>query len=585
MEDRIVKNYLDNYLSNFGIEENNETIAFEHFCNYCILSHINPDAYDSDKFFYEEAHTGQGGDKAIDGIMIMVNDVAVTSLDQLNTLIGTARHFSVKFVFVQAKTSSSFDCGEVLKIGAGVKAFFTKGTLNANPKILRYKEIADAIFEKSLRFSSNPDCYIYYVTIGKWAEDTNVRESIDDVEKQLKDLNYFSQIKFNPIDADRISTIYRELNNSISREIIIAKNVAFPAEIPGIQEAYLGLIRMSEYMKLVTDQDGVLQAGLFYENVRGFLGENPVNNEIRDTLERRESIQFPILNNGITIVTKSLRISGEKFALTDFQIVNGCQTTNVLYQCRNSVPSDLMIPVKIISTDNNELINRIIRSTNRQTQVLDEAFESLKEFHKKLQQYYDTFTESNRIYYERRTHEYDSDGGIKKSNIVTLPIQLYSVMSMFYGEPHSVHRYYGELLRANANKVFQDDHQISLYYASAWTLHQIEAGMRCGEIGVEWKPYRYHLLFLIQLYVRICRKVNKMPWLNSRDMDRLAKSIIDVANDKKSFGPLLRYLTNIIKEAIETAPSSWTQSGNTLTRIKDFTADLEARLMNKMKES
>lgn len=243
-----------------------------------------------------------------------------------------------------------------------------------------------------------------------------------------------------------------------------------------------------------------------------------------------------------------------------------------------------MIPVKIISTDDGELINRIIRSTNRQTQVLDEAFESLKEFHKKLQQYYDTYTNPNRIYYERRSHEYDFDDGIKKSNLVTLPIQLYSVLSMFYGEPHSVHRYYGELLKANANKVFQEDHQLSLYYASAWTLHQVEAAMRRGEIKADWKPYRYHLLFLIQLYVRSCKKMNKVPWPNSKDMDRLAKSIIDVANDGQSFGPLLRYLTTILSEAIDNAPSSWTSNGNTLTRIKDFSIDIESRFIANIKK-
>lgn len=582
MENRIVKSYLDNYLSNFGIEEKNETTAFEHFSNYCILSHINPDAYASDKFFYQDAHTGEGGDKAIDGIMIMVNDIAVTSLEQFNSVIGTSRSFSVKFVFVQAKTSSSFETHEVLKIGSGVKSFFQKEKLNANPKVLRYKEISDAIFEKSMRFASRPECYIYYVTIGTWMDDANVKEAIEDVEKQLRDLNYFSNLKFFPIDADRISTIYRELNNTISREIIISKNVAFPADIQGIKEAYLGLVQMKEYMKLVTDEDGVLQAGLFYENVRGFLGENPVNNEIRETLERAESIQFPILNNGITIVTKSLRLSGEKFALTDFQIVNGCQTTNVLYQCRDKVSPNLMIPVKIISTDDSELINRVIRSTNRQTQVLDEAFESLKEFHKKLQQYYDTYTGPHRIYYERRTHEYDSEGGIKKSNIVTLPIQLYSVMSMFYGEPHSVHRYYGELLRANASKVFQDGHQLSLYYASAWMLHQIEFAMRRNEIKMEWKAYRYHLLYLIQIYMRTLKRMNKLPWLNSHDMDRLAKAIIQVANDQKALGALLRYLTEILTEAINEAPAAWSKDGNALIRIKDFTFDIEARLLSKM---
>jgi hypothetical protein len=242
-----------------------------------------------------------------------------------------------------------------------------------------------------------------------------------------------------------------------------------------------------------------------------------------------------------------------------------------------------MIPVKIISTDNGELINRIIRSTNRQTQVLDEAFESLKEFHKKLQQYYNTYTETNRIYYERRTHEYDYDGTIKKSNIVTLPIQLYAVMSMFYGEPHSVHRYYGELLRANSNKVFQEDHQLSLYYASAWTLHQIEAAMRRGEITQEWKSYRYHLLYLIQLYLRISSKRNRLPWFNSKDMDKFAQSIIRVSNDKKSFGALLRYLTDILAEAKLQAPKAWSRYGNSLTRIKDFTIDIETRLNEKMK--
>ena len=582
MDNRIIKNYLENYLDSFGITEKNEAVAFEHFCNYNVFSHINPEAYEIDKFFHEEVHTGEGGDKAIDGIMIMVNDVAVTTIEQLESVIGPSRPFDVSFIFVQAKTSTCFDTGEMLKVGAGVKAFFKKEALSANAKVLRYKEIADAIFEKSLRFSFNPECFIYYVSLGKWNDDANLNEVVDDVESQLKELNIFSKVKYTPVDADRLATIYREINNSISREIIIAKNVAFPAEIQGIQEAYLGLVRMNEYMKLVTDQDGALQAGLFYENVRGFLGENPVNNEIRETLEREESIQFPILNNGITIVTKSLRQSGEKFSLTDFQIVNGCQTTNVLYQCRNNVPPDLMIPVKIISTNNGDLINRIIRSTNRQTQVLDEAFESLKEFHKKLQQFYDTFTGQDRIYYERRVHEYDYGEGIKKCNIVTLPIQLFSFLSMFYGEPHSVHRYYGELLRANSSKVFQDNHLMMPYYASTWALHQIEAAIRNGEIGSNWKPYRYHLLYLIQLYVRFCKKMNKMPWFNSKEMEKLAKAIVDVSNDKKAFGALLRYLTKILSDAIKSAPQ--VSDGNDLTRKKDFTNEIECRLLTKMNE-
>lgn len=154
---------------------------------------------------------------------------------------------------------------------------------------------------------------------------------------------------------------------------------------------------------------------------------------------------------------------------------------------------------------------------------------------------------------------------------------------MFYGEPHSVHRYYGEFLRVNTNKVFQKDHKLSPYYVSAWVLHQIEAAMRHGEIKSEWKPYRYHLLYLIQLYVRTCKKMSKLPWFNSKEMDKFAKSILDIANDEKTFGSLLRYLTDVLSEVIKNAPQSWSNYGNNLTRIKDFTTEAETRLIEKMK--
>lgn len=577
---------MQNYLDSYGINEKKEETSFEHFCNYTMFTHCCPDAYDSDQFFYRTVHTGEGGDTGIDGILCVVNDVVVTDVEQAKEIIGKKK-FEARFIFVQAKTSSNFESGEMLKVGIGVRDFFTNKNLNTNKKIQHFKELADYIFSNSINFKTYPTCQIFYVTTGKWVDDANLNNVIANIETMLNELNYFQMVRFVPVDAIRLASTYKEISNSITREIVIAKNVAFPPDINAVEQAYLGLVQFEDYLKLITDEDGMLQYGLFYDNVRSYLGENPVNKEIIATLQNKEKqIQFPILNNGITIVAKSLKSFGDKFTLTDFQIVNGCQTTNVLYKNKGIINPHMMIPVKIVNTEDSELINDVIRSTNRQTQVLDEAFESLKTFHKQLQDYYNTYNNPDRIYYERRTHEYEGEDaiGVRRSNIVTIPSQLLSVISMFYGEPHSVHRYYGELLRANANKVFQSDHKLIMYYTSAWTLHRIEVSIRNNEIDAKWRRYRYHYLTLIYVYIRNLMKMREPIRPNSHDMERLCNSILKAVNDKKAIGAMLRMMTSVISKVLLTPTFKVYTNSNAPTRRKEFTQQIIAELEKTMSQ-
>lgn len=585
MEDRIIKGLLNDYLDDFGISEKKEDVAFEHFCNYTMFTHNYPDAYSTDKFFYRMVHTGEGGDKAIDGILIVVNDIVVTNMEQLKGAIGS-RKFDARFIFVQTKTSSNFEGGDMLKVGIGIQDFFKKEAkdLNANLKIMKFKEMADYIFDNSVKHKEKPDCLIYYVTTGKWVDDIDLTDTQKKCENFVSELNYFENVKFIPVDAARLSSMYKEIKNSITREIVMPKSVPFPPDIEGVDKAYLGLIQIDEYLKLITDEDGTLQNGLFYDNVRSYLGENPVNSEIIETLKNKNKcIQFPILNNGVTIVAKSLKPSGDKYAISDFQIVNGCQTSNVIYKCREYIKENMMLPIKIVCTEDPELINDVIRSTNRQTMVLDEAFESLKTFHKQLQEYYNSYKENDRIYYERRSHEYDNaEEVIKKSNIVSLPIQLYAVTSMFLGEPHSVHRYYGELLRSYSTKVFQNGHKLILYYTSAWLLHKIENALRRKEIDPsKYRMYRYHFLFMTQIYAVKAMKMNDLPRFNANAMERLCKKILEYINDDKTLGALLRVFSNIIDETqSEFVKENKTNRRHPVTHLKDFTSVIQKKVLN-----
>jgi len=89
----------------------------------------------------------------------------------------------------------------------------------------------------------------------------------------------------------------RKRRNAISREFTFADRTVVP-EIPGVAEAYLGLVPARELIRLLEDDNGEIIKNLFYDNVRDFQDFNPVNSEMRQTLEdpnlRR---QFVLMNN------------------------------------------------------------------------------------------------------------------------------------------------------------------------------------------------------------------------------------------------------------------------------------------------
>ena len=61
---------------------------------------------------------------------------------------------------------------------------------------------------------------------------------------------------------------------------------------------------------------------------------------------------FSVLNNGVTIVAESISSSGNKFTINNYQIVNGCQTSHVLFNNKYLDGMDnTNIPLKLIGTN------------------------------------------------------------------------------------------------------------------------------------------------------------------------------------------------------------------------------------------
>ena len=156
-------------------------------------------------------------------------------------------------------------------------------------------------------------------------------------------------------------------------------------DIPGVKEAYVGVVPAEEFLRLIVDDAGNIRKSLFYDNIRDFQDYNDVNAEIRETLKAESGrMRFAVLNNGVTVVARRLQTTGNKFGVTDYQIVNGCQTSHVLFDQKEELGEATQIPLKVIATEDEEIINSVITSTNRQTQVTTEDLYALGDFRKTI---------------------------------------------------------------------------------------------------------------------------------------------------------------------------------------------------------
>lgn len=94
----------------------------------------------------------------------------------------------------------------------------------------------------------------------------------------------------------------------------------------------MGIVKCKDFISLLSDSDGKMLTNTFEDNVRDFQGYNTVNKEIKETIcNANDQNRFALLNNGITIIAKSIRVTGDTVELFDYQIVNGCQTMTLIF--------------------------------------------------------------------------------------------------------------------------------------------------------------------------------------------------------------------------------------------------------------
>lgn len=563
--DRITKGYMNNFaLSQELHSTSDESKIFEMFACYCVLSREYADSFD-----LSDIVTGGGGDGGIDGIAIIANNVLIHSPEEFDDLVEQTHSITdLNFIFVQAKTSSSFSGSDIATFGFGVRDLFKEQPeMVQNDTIKEKSAIISHILSNMVCVRKKPKCLLYYVTTGRWTEDQNVTSRIEGIRSDLISENLFSDVIFTPVDADYLQRLYKATIDKIQSEIDFPDRIALP-EMDGINEAYLGILPASTFLSLVSNEDGVIKS-ILYDNIRDFQGENDINREIAATLSSSDSDKFVILNNGITIICKELRnIVRNRFLLGDYQIVNGCQTSHILYYNKDSIGDNVYVSVKIISTLDEDTVSKIVKATNRQTEVSDEQLMALNDFNKKLEAYYQTYSGTQRLYYERRSKQYANTAEIEKVRVITIPTQIKAFASMFLDKPHLASRYYGRLLK-DSQDIFNNDHRPIAYYISAYTLYKVEYLIRNKQIDQRYNRYRYHILMLIK-YLALEGK--PQPPLNSHKMEELCQKIQTVITNPDELSKYIDKASQIIAAEVKDLSDSENAKTATITeRLKGST--------------
>ncbi|MER7673805.1 AIPR family protein [Kitasatospora sp. NPDC096128] len=559
--DRITESFLREFSQERQIGHEPQSEQFEAFAAYCVLSSEHDGEFDP-----VELRTGGGNDLAVDAAALVANGDIVTGSEEIDDLRIRNNYLQARILIVQAKTSGSFDAARITDLADNLCDFFSDSpTLPMSNELKDFKSLVDKLYENSTAFrKGSPDLVLRYVTTGTWTGDAHLSSKVAAATKRLEELNLFGSVSFECLGAKELQALYRSAKNTVESEFQFPNQVLIP-EIEGVEQSYIGTVAASEYMRLICDSNGNIRKSLFYENVRDFQDYNDVNRGIRSTLqEERTRGRFVVLNNGITIVAREMGVVGNKFTLRDYQIVNGCQTSHVLFDEKDNLEG-VHVPLRLIVTQDEDVASSVTAATNKQTLVSDEDLKALEVLQKELEAFFEAHPAEKRLYYERRSKQYSAVAGLEKTRIVTRPQLVRSYAAMMLNEPWRAGRYYAELLRIRGSEIFKAGDLPDPYYVAAVASYRLEYFFRNGYVDGRYKPARYQILMAIRHYI----EPGEVP-TRRRELERYCARISDRLWDLQEGPALIQAILPAIDSAVAATESDGILDRDTV-RTQAFT--------------
>ena len=528
--DRITKSYLNEFRTKFDFsKEIAQDVLFEHFVNYTLLDKKVDESFDEETI--EKLNIGKNGTIGIDGFTILINGHLIFNKEDVDLILDKNKKSNAEVYFIQSKTSTNFDNNEIASFGNAIIDFISEEhnymwNYNANEKIDLFSHLISRVTD----LAETPKCFLYFVCLGKNNEDKNINATKTKILNDINSQRIFKTVSLNYVDYTNLQNEYKKIGQNIFKTFNFPFRTLIP-EIDKVKEAYIGVVPVTTIVKLITDDDENLISTIFYDNVRDYQGLNKINKEIRKTIDNEKlKYAFSVLNNGITIVADKLTPLRTDVTIHNYQIINGLQTSHVLFNCKELLDDKIFVPLKLIITQDEILISKIIRSTNRQTEVKEEDLIAYSDFQKRLEDYYKTFNEKEKLYYERRSKQYNNTQ-IDRKNIIDKSTQIKVIGSMFFYKPNMATRFFGALFNEFGKELFSKNHKMLPYYTSSYTFNRLEGLFKANFIDKKYKKIKFFILMMIKFEI----DTSKCPSFESNKSENFCNTILSKVNNEVEF--------------------------------------------------
>jgi hypothetical protein len=492
--DRIIKSYAELFANEQLLQQEEPSKQFEHFSNFCVVYNLHKDRFDTSLVTTESPEAG------IDGIAFLLDDVLVTTKDEADQLFSSKRgDVHARVVLVQAKGSERLERADVLKFADAIKDFVSDHPKHpVGPTLQEARKVFDVIIKNVGRVAGGrPDLFARFVTTGP-ADNLGFGSiALKALEGDLRKSGLFLNLDVTHIHKEELIKLWNNTKAKPEAKLDVKGLAAFPT-IRGVNEAYIAIIPARSFIEnVLSNEDGTLRSYIFDENVRAFLGEdNPVNDEIAVTLadtDRRDL--FSILNNGITVISPDVRVQGAALYIKDFQIVNGCQTSNVLFEQRSNVDDSVMVTARIIEVEEPRIVGDVIRATNNQTKIDEVQFLTLKPIVRKVEAYFEARSaekgaEDIKLYFERRSRQFVGQG-IPDIRIFDMKEVARAVAAMFLERPDLAARYPTQMFEELSTELLDPGNHEAPYFAAALALYKVHVFTSNKRLPSDFRKFKW----------------------------------------------------------------------------------------------
>jgi len=491
----VIESFVIDFAGRNELQDLSREAQFEHLIAFLLFRRAIHDRFSTSDVVTTEGETGvDGAAVVLDGNLILTEEDAEAFF---RARPGRTASIVAEFLFCQAKTSHSFEREKILGFGDAVVELLDSAEPSTpqSEYLLEVRRIYKVVVRNAAKLKlDKARCSLDFCCLGDWSNQAHARAAMKSTEERIRAYEFFGEISFNPTDRDRIRKLWLEATREQEATLATVSRFPFPS-MPDVGNAVVALVRGTDFVdSVLRDSSGNLRIGIFDQNIRDFEGmSNEVNEKIGDTLghETKRS-RFGIMNNGITIVAREIESAADAYILRNYQIINGCQTSNVLHRARESLSSDVLLQVRLIQTISPTVLNDVVQATNSQTQVPSYQFAANAKVVVDTYEFFKVFPvdPSYRLHFERRHSEFH-DAEISNTRIVTIPDLARTFAAIFLEEPHTVASAPNQTHALLKEKLFLDHHLPLMYYTAAFAYYRfyllkVRSALKIPEARLYW---------------------------------------------------------------------------------------------------